>query len=613
MSDLTQPLVDVVAALLVAVQDEQAGDIEEAADAVAAAGQTETAVTHLKSLFQDKKTDPVIRRRAALAFSQLPHPTVADILGSALTSDKDVSVRRVCLATLEQQYPIPGTPYCQQAHEKDANSEIRQNALVSLGIAVKEIVVALENGSETFEQAYLNALLGQVKLKHLEKLLYQAVTVGGEETYTIPQAAATALGRSADVAAIPFLCHFLEQELKTQDRLETSAPSMEDELQPDEVLRELELQQGIGKERVVISVVSALRQIGSVEVIPCLGNTLLNNRNPRVRLLTADYLGRLPHSSAIAYLAASYFQDGATNVREKAGSALCRFDNWQEKTMQIIRVLQTGGQQRAHIDAPGIIQVIVTPSEELNAAPDLMTDLLIEQAVRLRGDKRMVTLLAALVIASANSSLSVAGERIDTYQRAHEVSEADLQPLRVEIGGEKALATILHQLEENLETYFQKPIKELNKETRSVWRQTIFIAQIGFVARLMMSITLFGLGAIMLWQSYQLFITGQLDIDNFFGAGVPFVTGLSTMIYIVWKNPLLEIKKSVSDIGTANTVFIAYIHRISQISYAFSYSYLRGRIDMNEVERAGQLIKMTMQDAVAGLKESGEEEEDNEG
>lgn len=265
MSDVIQPLVDVVAALLAAVQDEQAGDIEEAADAVEAAGQTETAVAQLKSLFQDKQTSPVIRRRVALAFSQLPHPTVAEILGSALTSDKDVSVRRVCLATLEQQYPIPGTPYCQQAHEKDANNEIRQNALVSLGIAVKEIILALENGSETFEQAQLNALLGQVKLKHLEKLLYQAVTIRGEEALTIPQAAANALGRSSDVAAIPFLCHFLEQELKTQDRLETSAPSMEDELQPDEVLRELELQQGIGKERVVISVVSALRQIGSVE------------------------------------------------------------------------------------------------------------------------------------------------------------------------------------------------------------------------------------------------------------------------------------------------------------------------------------------------------------
>jgi hypothetical protein len=276
------------------------------------------------------------------------------------------------------------------------------------------------------------------------------------------------------------------------------------------------------------------------------------------------------------------------------------------KSRQLLETLQAGGQTRADIDAPSLISAIKPPPEEMVENPHLLTDFLIEQAAANAQDERVTALLAGLTIACANSSMTLAAERIDAVQEQSQLPAESLRPLRVEVGGSKALDPILGQLKENLKTNFQEPINTLNERTSKVWQQTIRIAQLGFGLRAAMSVGLFLIGAYLVLDSYQLFRSGGLDQANFFGPGVSFVAGLGTMLAMIFTGPLKEIRKAVGDVGMASAIFIAYIHRILQISHTFSYYYLERRIDFDELQKAGDLIEDTMRDTVEMLQNTDE-------
>ena len=158
------------------------------------------------------------------------------------------------------------------------------------------------------------------------------------------------------------------------------------------------------------------------------------------------------------------------------------------------------------------------------------------------------------------------------------------------------------QLEKNLIEYFQKPLDQLNKETQSVWKRTVSFANMGFILRAGMSVALFLFGMYLMYDSYQLFKVNPDSTTAMFGAGVPFLTGLGTMLSMVFWGPLREIRHAVSDVGAANVAFIAYIHRVLQVSHTFSHYYLNGKISFEELEKSGKLIEDTMDDAVRVLR-----------
>ncbi len=581
--------------MLDAVYQEDMEGIEAAVTAIRQAQETEMMVAHLTPLLGNKNSEQNIRRHTVLALTQLQAKTAVPVLGAALKADEDDGVRRLTVAALEQIDPIAAIPYFQTA-QRDREKDIQEAAFTSLGIAIQQIAIRLQTELEAEEKTAVFAALAQIKSENFNKLLRTDLLVLETGTISVPEATAIALSQIATPEAITTLCQFLEEKQQAQMRQEQLSSADLDQLNSTQRIQQEQAKEQ-AEEQVMSSVVTALRDIAHEDVLPCLTKTLRKNLNFRVRRLAASALGRFAGETAVAALVYALLHDGNPNVRTVAHKRLREYIDWQGKTAQLLLVLQAGRLTRADIDAPLIITAVNPPE----ASPERLSDYFIAQAIDNEQDERITAVLAALIIASANSSMTLAAERIDAYQQKSGVTAEQLQQLRVEVGGSKALDPILRQLGENLKKNFQEPINDLNERTSKVWRQTILIAQIGFILRATMSVSLFFIGAYLVLDSYQAIKSG-IDPALIYGPSVSFVAGLGTMLTMIFTGPLKEIRKAVGDVGTATTVFIAYIHRILQISHTFSYYYLQRKINFEELEKAGKLIEDTMRDTVELLQ-----------
>ena len=181
--------------------------------------------------------------------------------------------------------------------------------------------------------------------------------------------------------------------------------------------------------------------------------------------------------------------------------------------------------------------------------------------------------------------------------------------MRIEIGGERALDPIIGILQDDLERHFRKPIADLNNLTQSNWQKTILYAQYGFIARITMSVVVFLVGMVLLSISSWRRMFGQLDQTQLFGAGISFVSGLGSMLLIIYRGPLREIRDSVNDLGIASAAFIVYVHRVLQISHTFSYYYLKQQITFETMEKSSALIREAMNDTTIRLQTHSTDEE----
>ena len=90
------------------------------------------------------------------------------------------------------------------------------------------------------------------------------------------------------------------------------------------------------------------------------------------------------------------------------------------------------------------------------------------------------------------------------------------------------------------------------------WQQAVVRARQAFLARMVMSIVVFGLGVVLVVASSVLFLFGDLDTTAAWGVGGTFVGGLTTMLLITYSGPLKDIRQSMSDLGSATVV----LHRL---------------------------------------------------
>jgi HEAT repeat protein len=581
------PLNGTIDNLVTAVTDTEA-DFEDQLEAVRSGGLQAGAVGRLGPLLHQASTDVEVRRRIIEALFVLNDASATEHLGRALLNDKDTQVRLQAIGRLGQLNQIGGTIYFQQAL---ADEETRRLAFDSLGISVRDLIAELRSADDSRAQE-LRDTLNQVELSNLDALLN-----GRDED--IARAAAAALGIRGGDQAVNYLCGYLEAEQQRK----TGTPGTESGDDDDWILGDTS--------EIVKAVITALGAVGTENTVPCLGKTLERDLNERIRLEAAVSLGDGRHASAARYLVRASLEDESGQVRSIATKRLRdNFPEWRDKTTQTIAVLSEGNKVRGEIPATTIVDAIAPPAGERQENPYELADFLIAQTVNFAEDKRMLPLLAELIEVSANGNRGLANQRIDYFVKNTEVTEKEVRALRFEIGGTEALQDIEKLLAESNKIYFQEPVKQLNEETRVVWRQTIRIAQWGFGIRALLSVLLFGLGLYLVFTSYTTFLEGNLKTEEFFGPGVSFVAGLGTMFSMVFWGPLREIRKGVADVGEANAIFIGYIHRVLQVSHTFSSRYLSKKGVTNEdLGFYSQLIDDNMNDAIValrtGLKEKG--------
>lgn len=268
---------------------------------------------------------------------------------------------------------------------------------------------------------------------------------------------------------------------------------------------------------------------------------------------------------------------------------------WQDKANRIIHALQSSLRPRNQLDVTAILQAFSTRDQPPTRRQEL-EEVFIEAARDPKNqDERMSGILAGLLIACEAGDAEPAGHRINAYQRDHKVPEDQLRNLRLQVGGKPALSSVLQS---NFSNYFQQPIEELHKNTLAGWQTSLRNAHLGFVVRLWMSIAVFAIGLLLLGaSSYKLLSGGSNRLESL----APFAAGLGTMLLIIYAGPLKDIRQSVTDLATANAVFIAYVHRILETSHTFSFYYLKEQITFEEMAKSSSLIKEAMDNTIRSL------------
>ncbi len=285
----------------------------------------------------------------------------------------------------------------------------------------------------------------------------------------------------------------------------------------------------------------------------------------------------------------------ADDLREQSKFA------WKDRADSVVEALKSSNIKAADVDSAAVISAIRIPDYLRPKSQDSVIDFLIDNAID--QNSRLTDIFAKLIVDICSGSQSIAGQKIEEYERNSKIPPNKFRKLRIAIGGEIALDPLLDILERNLEKYFQEPITELNNDTLKMWQKTIRYAQYGFSIRMAMSVIVFIVGIILLSLSSWNILFGDLQGKEIFGVGVSFVTGIGMMLTIVYKGPLKEIRKSINDLGIASAAFIAYVHRVLEVSHTFSFYYLNQKITFDEMTKSSKLIDEAMNNTIILLSQ----------
>jgi len=518
----------------------------------------------LEQQLNNEELDAEARFDAIKQLEQVRSPEIITILGNGLKNAKNSGIRKILISTLERYDLIAAIPYFLAALT-DTDQVVKAAATYSLSSAIVLLEQRLAVGTEIEQNeavAHLEAIgvpvIGQILVE-----LDQDITPTAEERQ---RSAANALKVINPIKAIPYLQTILDNS---------------------------------NKPNLIISIISLLRDIGIPEVIDPIGRRLVSDTNETVRRRSAHALQQLGFVEGRPYLCNALINERKYDVRKAVGAALAGLEGWEEKTEEIIRNLQESKPDRDDLDALQIISAInVQTPDETNKYS--LTDYLIRKAILFvrekNEDHRMTALMAKLIIAGAGESVSLANIRLDEYVQASTLTEHEVRLLRTELN------PVLRALQYNLEINFQQPIARLNEETREMWASTILQARRGFIARMVMSIITFAIGIVLVSLSAGKVIFGNVEAAQLWGPGISFVSGITTMLLTIYSGPLKEIRRSVSDLGIANAAFIAYIHRVLQISHTFAYHYLNGKIEFDQMEKSSNLIEQAMHSTIDRLE-----------
>jgi len=270
---------------------------------------------------------------------------------------------------------------------------------------------------------------------------------------------------------------------------------------------------------------------------------------------------------------------------------------WMDKATVFVDLIEKHPITRSSVKADLVLGAMLPSWGEPGARGfTQMGDYIIEHS-RNRSE-RVAGVMAELLIASVGGDQIQAGHRINEYQKAHEVPPHELESLRAAVGGAPALSGLMGVLQRDLETYFQKPIQQLNRDTQDSWERTVASARMGLKMRLWMSGAVFVVGIGLLVASSVQMLSGGFGLGNF----TPFLAGLASMLIVIYTSPLKEIRQAVVDLATANAAFIAYVHRVLETSHTFSFYYLHEKISFEQMERSSAIIKRAMTDTIDALE-----------
>jgi HEAT repeat protein len=173
------------------------------------------------------------------------------------------------------------------------------------------------------------------------------------------------------------------------------------------------------------------------------------------------------------------------------------------------------------------------------------------------------------------------------------------------LGGEEAVRTLQAQRTKALDTYTQL-LGNADQQVMEQFNRLMVQAQRGFLLSLWMHAIIFGIGVVVLIASlYVALAQGFGTFERYVGVGTA-VGSLGTLLLLFYKDPLKNIRVSVTSLVKVNVVFLGYVRQINQIDATFKQMFLASAgfgIDQMKqtVEQIQDSVRRTMEEVKSYL------------
>ncbi len=319
---------------------------------------------------------------------------------------------------------------------------------------------------------------------------------------------------------------------------------------------------------VQIAIVKKLQQVPRGEVAPILMEALVQSHDPQVQ-------------AALAYA-----------IREAKAPL-----DWRAKVAHLLDALAETGLYRENLDMAVLITAVQPTLAEIRVNRFVLTHELIGKAITYTAQRPMLGILAGLIIESAGRNLNRANQVVRAYQDEHHLPAIRFKHLLAEMNN----ILTSDEWATRLETTFQTPLKETEKQIHAMWQASIRSVLDGMILRRRLSAALFIVSFVTIVVALGLFISADTGL-----AALLTLLGLVLLITAVfYSGPVRDTKKTLMDIGVANAVYAAYVQRTLEISNGFTRLYLQGELNSKEIEKSNRLIGEAMKEAVNALRSEG--------
>jgi HEAT repeat protein len=312
------------------------------------------------------------------------------------------------------------------------------------------------------------------------------------------------------------------------------------------------------------------------------------------------------------------------DVRQQAALALGDVEHrWQEAIDALGRALKTDlgdWARRSCVDALRQIGRPETKGYLLPALRDSDAEIRVRAAAALRhclGPQEAVTFIVGELLGAESPPAEYfdALRQIDSKEAANQLADHLLHPdpqiasrasgALAQLGGEEAVRTLQAQRAKALDTYTQL-LGDADAQIMGQFNALMVQAQRAFSMSLWMHGVIFGVGVVVLAVSLYVALAQGFDsFERYVGVGAA-VGSLGTLLLLFYKDPLKNIRDSVTSLVKVNVVFLGYVRQINQIDATFKQMFLAsagfGVDQMKQtVEQIQGSVKQTMDEVKAYL------------
>jgi len=313
------------------------------------------------------------------------------------------------------------------------------------------------------------------------------------------------------------------------------------------------------------------------------------------------------------------------DVRYEAALALgCMVHRWQEAMDALGEALRkkdlSDWARRSCVDALAQIGKPETKEHLLFALRDRDAEIRVRAAAALKGAlgaSAAVSFIAEELLRVEEPPLEYfdALRQIDSKEAANVLADHLLHPdprtatrasqALTKLGGEEAVRTLQAQRTKALDKYTEL-LGTADAQVMEQFNRLMGQAQRGFSMSMSMHGVIFAIGVVVLAISlYVALSQGFQTFERYVGVGTA-VGSLGTLLLLFYKDPLKNIRASVTSLVKVNVVFLGYVRQINQIDATFKQLFLAsagfGIDEMKQtVEQIQDSVRKTMEEVKSYL------------